>query len=92
MAPVEPRAQEPRAEAPRVVAGVPMPPERPFDLGRTAGRNAGPVRVSQSRAADRPAVAGLFFAPASGTAPSFRKDDPFAALSAQRFVSLRADR
>ncbi len=88
MAPVEPRAQEPRAEAPRVVAGVPMPPERPFDLGRTAG----PVRVSQSRAADRPAVAGLFFAPASGTAPSFRKDDPFAALSAQPFVSLRADR
>jgi rare lipoprotein A len=81
---------EPRAESPRMVSNVPVPPERPYDLGRTA-QAAEPVRVAQARAA-RPAVAGLFFAPDVREAASFRKDDPFAGLAAQRFVSLRTER
>jgi rare lipoprotein A len=96
MAPVEtaPALQaQPQApaQAPRLVANVPLPPARPFDLGRTAQAEPRTVRVSQARPVNRPAVAGLFFAPEGGAA-AFAKDDPFAGLAPQRFVSLRAER
>jgi rare lipoprotein A len=79
------------AAASRVVANVPLPPERPFDLGRVGPREDRAVRVSQARSPARPAVAGLFYAPEEA-APPFRKGDPFVALNPQRVVSLRAER
>ncbi|KAA2241187.1 septal ring lytic transglycosylase RlpA family protein [Salinarimonas soli] len=86
MAPVETRA-----EPPRIVSNVPMPPERPYDLGRAAAAAGPALRLSNARA-DRPTVAGLFFAPAGHDTASFRRDDPFAGLAPQRFVSLRTER
>ncbi len=82
---------ETRAEPPPLVANVPMPPERPYDLGRTAQAAAPIARVAQAPT-NRPAVAGLFFAPEVQAAASFRRNDPFAGLAAQRFVSLRTER
>ncbi len=85
-------APESAPEAPRLVTGVPLPPARPFDLGRAARGEEPPVRVSQARPGARPAVAGLFFAPQPAPAGAVAPADPFAGLAPQRVVSLRVDR
>ncbi|WP_196240272.1 septal ring lytic transglycosylase RlpA family protein [Alsobacter soli] len=91
----------PAPSAPAVVAalpvgkpapGVPLPPDRPFDLGTIP--NAGkPVPAPLARSAGRaPAnvTAGLFFAEPDAAASTFRKEDPMARLIEQNFVPLRS--
>jgi rare lipoprotein A len=74
----------------RLVAGVPLPPERPFDLG-TIPNAATPVRAASLVPIPpaRPVIAGLYYAaPAPRT--RFAKSDPFKDLKPQAFVPLKA--
>jgi rare lipoprotein A len=73
---------EPRA------AGVPLPPERPFDLG-TIPNAATPVPgpVARGLPPTRPTYAGLFYvAPERARA---EKTDPFKDLAPQRSVPFK---
>ncbi|MGL4729747.1 MAG: septal ring lytic transglycosylase RlpA family protein [Bosea sp. (in: a-proteobacteria)] len=79
-------------EGTRAVSGVPRPPERPFDLATIP--NAG-IPVSNAvpganiiRTPQRPAVAGLFYAPVQAPKARFAKADPMSGLTAQSFVKL----
>jgi rare lipoprotein A len=79
-------------EGARPVAGVPRPPERPFDLA-TIPNAATPVSTAVPgatiiRATARPAMAGLFYAPVQAPQAKFAKADPLAGLTAQSFVKL----
>ncbi|MDJ1156790.1 septal ring lytic transglycosylase RlpA family protein [Chelatococcus sp. SYSU_G07232] len=81
----------------RPVTGIPLPPERPFDLGTIP--NAGvPVAVavptsgagrSAAISGTRPVVASLFYAPAEAPAVQFGRNDPMAGLKPQRFVAFK---
>ncbi len=72
----------------RVVTGIPLPPERPYDLGTIP--NAGtPVAVAPVGAPHRAVVASLFYAEPDRPA-RFDRADPFSRLKPQRFVPLRA--
>lgn len=79
----------------RMVSGIPLPPERPFDLGTIP--NAGiPVAVAvpplggiQAGGAPRPVVASLFYAAPQGPTSSFGERGPAVTLKAQRFVSFK---
>jgi rare lipoprotein A len=79
-------------EGARAVAGAPRPPERPFDLATIP--NAGiPVSTAVPganiiRTPQRPAVAGLFYAPVQAPKVRFGKADPMAGLTAQSFAKL----
>jgi rare lipoprotein A len=79
-----PVVMEPRS------SGVPLPPERPFDLG-TIPNAATPVPGPVARAfpPSRPAYAGLFYAAPDAKGARFAKSDPFKDLAPQRFVSFR---
>ena len=84
------RASQPLAAASAVASNVPLPPERPFDLGTISGAASPVARVSSAAPgqvpASRPIVASLYGTPA-GTAPSgFQRDGSSAAPAAQRFV------
>ena len=83
--------EEEAAPTARLAAGVPLPPERPFDLG-TIPNAATPVPVAAlaPRPPSRPVVAGLFYtAPEQGAAGRAVKSDPFKDLKPQRFVALK---
>ncbi|KFG70877.1 septal ring lytic transglycosylase RlpA family protein [Microvirga sp. BSC39] len=84
------RAPQPSAMPGAVASSVPLPPERPFDLGTIPGAASPIARVSSAAPgqvpASRPVVASLYETPAS-TAPSgFQRDGSSAAPTAQRFV------
>jgi rare lipoprotein A len=84
------RAPQPSAMASTAAGNVPLPPERPFDLGTIPGAASPVARISSAVPgqvpASRPVVASLYETPA-GTAPSgFRRDGSSAAPTAQRFV------
>jgi rare lipoprotein A len=68
---------------------VPLPPERPFDLG-TIPSAATPVPVastaSPSRPQSRPVVAGLSYAPAEKAYVGFQKGTTFSSLDQSKFV------
>jgi rare lipoprotein A len=66
---------------------VPLPPERPFDLGTIPGA-ATPMRVSSatSSLSPRPAVAGLYYAAAETSPAGFRKSNAFTPLDQAKFV------
>jgi rare lipoprotein A len=76
----------------RAVSGAPRPPQRPFDLATIP--NAGtPVSTAVPgaqiiRAVQRPAVAGMFYAPVEPPKARFAKADPMAGLTSQSFVKL----
>lgn len=72
------------------LVNVPIPPERPFDLG-TIPNAATPVPgpVAQLAPPRRPAYAGLFYADPSEPRTRFAKADPLAGLAPQNFVPLR---
>jgi rare lipoprotein A len=86
--------------APRVIAAaepvsmptasaVPLPPERPFDLG-TIPSAATPVKVSSVSPAlmpARPAVAGLYYAANKATPVGFQKTSGFVPLDQSRFIT-----
>jgi rare lipoprotein A len=84
------------AEAPqsagRVVGGVPLPPERPYDLG-TIPQAATPVRsAAVAQAAlppSRPQMAALYFAPPDQPAGGFEAAGPFKSLRTDKVVSLK---
>jgi len=88
-------SEEPATGLPtgKVVTGIPLPPERPFDLG-TIPNAAKPVPVAAPatppRPPSRPIMAGLYFADPSTTPAEFRNSGPFSSLAEQKFVSFRA--
>jgi rare lipoprotein A len=89
-APIE--IEEDEDAVPGRVAGVPLPPERPFDLGTIP--NAGkpvPVASLAPLPPSRPVMAGLYYAPETPPV-RFAKSDPFHALKPQRFVALKETR
>jgi rare lipoprotein A len=84
------------AEAPqsagRVLSGVPLPPERPYDLG-TIPQAATPVRsAAVAQAAlppSRPQMAALYFAPPDQPGRGFETTGPFHSLRTDKVVSLK---
>ncbi|WP_194164499.1 septal ring lytic transglycosylase RlpA family protein [Microvirga thermotolerans] len=68
--------------------GIPLPPERPFDLGTIPGA-ATPVAVSSLSPSvvppSRPVVAGLYYAPET-VRSGFQKSDGFRTLDRSRFL------
>ncbi|MHB2166322.1 septal ring lytic transglycosylase RlpA family protein [Alsobacter sp. R-9] len=86
-------ASAPVAPAPIIgkpAPGVPLPPDRPFDLGTAASAaRTAPLPVPRTASTQGLRTAGLFYAEVEPqTAARFRKDDPMAALIAQTFVPL----
>jgi rare lipoprotein A len=82
---------EERAPAGRLVSGIPLPPERPFDLGTIPNAGA-PIAIAPIAQLPprRPAVAGMFYASPDAPTTTFKRDDPFRHLKPQRFVALKA--
>ena len=83
-------AVEPEPES-RIASGVPLPPERPFDLGTIP--NAGvpvPVASLAPMPPSRPVFAGLYYAPPEAPRARFARSDPFKDMTPQRFVALKA--
>jgi rare lipoprotein A len=74
-------------------AGVPLPPERPYDLG-TIPQAGSPLRsaavANRAVASSRPVVAGLYFAQPHPLQRGFEKDSPFRSLRNDKVVSLKA--
>ena len=75
--------------------GIPLPPDRPFDLGGGALRSAplgqAPVPGGRSVSSGQSQrSAALYYAEAEGASTGFRHQDPMALLIAQTFVPLRA--
>jgi rare lipoprotein A len=83
------RAPQPSAMPSAVASNVPLPPERPFDLGTIPGAASPVARVSSATPsqvpASRPVVASLYEPPAS-TASGFQRHGSPSVSNAQRFV------
>jgi rare lipoprotein A len=80
-------------QSPRpVLSNVPLPPERPYDLG-TIPQAATPVRsaaVAQvALPPSRPQMAALYFAPPDRPERGFEKASPFQSLRTDKVVSLK---
>lgn len=75
----------------RLAPAVPLPPERPFDLG-TIPNAATPVRSAAlaPMPPSRPVMAGLYYAAPEAPKARFAKADPFRDLKPQPFVPLKA--
>lgn len=92
----ETRHAETREVANLPSTAIPLPPERPLDLG-TIPSAATPVRGRATPVAQLPpqrsAQASLFFVEPKGaanlSASRFTKDDPFGDMKPQRFVALK---
>ncbi|MDF2810322.1 MAG: septal ring lytic transglycosylase RlpA family lipoprotein [Microvirga sp.] len=72
-----------------VASAVPLPPERPFDLGTIPSATT-PVKVSSLSPAlvqARPATAGLYYAANETSAAGFQKNSGFAPLDRSLFVT-----
>jgi rare lipoprotein A len=83
----------PEVPAAPVATAVPLPPERPFDLGTIP--NAGtPVRVSNAAQAalpsSRPVVAGLYFASAELPQASLNRAQSFQRLQGQDIAGVKS--
>jgi rare lipoprotein A len=86
----------------KVARGVPLPPDRPFDLGAggTPARSAAsapgtaapavPLPPRRTAGLDQRKMAGLFYAEAEIPDAHFGRSDPLALVTAQSFVPLRA--
>ncbi len=88
--PAPARASQPTAASGALASNVPLPPERPFDLGTIPGA-AGPVaRVSSAAPSlaptSRPVVASLYETPASTSQGGFQRNGSYTAPAAQKFV------
>lgn len=80
--------------APRVAAAmgghVPLPPERPFDLGTIPGASTPGMTVSSASPKalppSRPVVAGLYYTSPEGSRSGFQKSNTFSTLDQSKFV------
>lgn len=77
-APAAPAAAQARV----VLASVPLPPERPFDVGQAS------KPAVQAQQTGRARVASLFFAPDETEAQRFTKSDPFRDLRTKNTLSF----
>ena len=79
------------AASPRPVASsVPLPPERPFDLGTIPGATT-PMAALNSAASNvrppsRPVIAGLYYASPEASGGGFQKSGAFKALDQSKFA------
>jgi rare lipoprotein A len=84
------QAYQPSALANALASNVPLPPERPFDLGTIPGAASPVARVSSlaphQASTSRPMVASLYETPASAAHGGFQRDSSYSAPAAQRFV------
>lgn len=84
-----PATAQPSAGAGAVAGTVPLPPERPFDLGTIPGAASPVARLSSAApttgAASRPVLAGLYEAPASAQG-GFQKTGSAAPAPSSKFV------
>jgi rare lipoprotein A len=74
-----------------VARSVPLPPERPFDLG-TIPSAATPVPIISSAAPialppSRPVLAGLYYAAPTASPAGFQKSNTFSALDQSKFIA-----
>lgn len=81
----------PAASSPQRVAGsnVPLPPERPFDLGTIPGAVNPRVTLGATSAAlppSRPVVAGLYYASPEPARAGFQKGASFNPLDQSKFI------
>ncbi|WP_262268989.1 septal ring lytic transglycosylase RlpA family protein [Microvirga yunnanensis] len=82
------RAAQPAGAA--MASNVPLPPERPFDLGTIPSAASPVVRISSAAPgtvpASRPVVASLYEAPAGNAQSGFQRAGAYAPASPEKFV------
>jgi rare lipoprotein A len=73
-----------------VRSNVPLPPERPFDLGTIPGASSPGMTLgsaaSKAQPSSRPVVAGLYYASPETARNGFQKSSSFNALNQSKFV------
>jgi rare lipoprotein A len=73
-----------------VASNVPLPPERPFDLGTIPGAASPVARISSAAPgiapASRPVVASLYEAPAGNAPSGFQRSGAYTAANPSKFV------
>lgn len=88
--PTPARASQPSTGAGVLAGNVPLPPERPFDLGTIPSAGSPVARMSSaapvSGQAARPVLASLYEAPASTSQSGFQKTSAYAAPVPSKFV------
>jgi rare lipoprotein A len=87
------------AETRQLRRDVPLPPERPFDLGSIPGGATPILRVNNGQVAAAPRiepqrarVAAVYFAPTSGFGERFGGVDPMAKVRPGAFAEVRHER
>ncbi len=85
-----PAAQRVASSAIPLRSNVPLPPERPFDLGTIPGAAAPGMNLSSAAPSvippSRPVVAGLYYASPESTQTGFQKGSRFNTLDQSKFV------
>jgi len=69
-----------------VASNVPLPPERPFDLGTIPSAASPVARISSVVPGSRPVIANLYEAPAGNTQSGFQRSGAYAAANPSKFV------
>jgi rare lipoprotein A len=69
-----------------VASNVPLPPERPFDLGTIPGAASPIARISSTAPASRPVVASLYETPAANAQSGFQRGGAYPSADASKFV------
>jgi len=73
-----------------VASNVPLPPERPFDLGTIPGATAPVATVSSASPnvlpPSRPVLAGLYYASPAASQNGFQKSSAFSTLDQSKFI------
>lgn len=73
-----------------VASNVPLPPERPFDLGTIPGAASPVARISSAAPgtvpASRPVVASLYEAPPGNASSGFQRSGAYSAANPSKFV------
>ncbi len=85
-----PASQQVASTAVPVLGNVPLPPERPFDLGTIPGASTVSMNMSSAGPnavpASRPVVAGLYYASPEPTKGGFQKASSFTPQNQSKFV------
>jgi rare lipoprotein A len=79
------------AETRQLRRDIPLPPERPFDLGSIPGAATPLARVNNGQGSPLPqqrVASAAFFAPTTGFAQAIGRDDPMAKLRPGRFAAV----
>ncbi|QRM31970.1 septal ring lytic transglycosylase RlpA family protein [Microvirga sp. VF16] len=84
------RTTQPAAMAGAVASNVPLPPERPFDLGTIPGAASPVARISAAAPGtvppSRPVVASLYETPAGNGPAGFQRNGAYTATNSSKFV------